>query len=86
MIETSVQNGLTQKVAKPPDPPETKKIVMKRLPAGKWEIKINPNIKIRDIVHLRRALVIEFKRLKRQARMNRRVEDRTPKEPANATE
>lgn len=84
MNETPGQNPSQARV---PDPPETKKIVMKRVPSGKWEIKINPNIKIRDIVHLRRAMVIEFKRLKRQARMDRRVEDRVSqtKELQNVT-
>lgn len=52
----------------PPDPLE-KKLILKKPPNGKWELKLIGPIKRTDINHLRRFLQIEYIRAKRKERL-----------------
>lgn len=56
---------------------EVRKIVMSRVPGGKWEVEFSASVGRRDINRLRQALLVHFSRMKRKARRDARRATRT---------
>lgn len=66
--------------------PEVSERVIKitKTKGGKWSFNFDKTIKMRDVNHIRNMLRVEFNRMKRRSRLQKRSQERLKKEAANA--
>lgn len=58
---------------------EIKSIAFEKTLGGKWKVRFTGKIQRRDINHLRRSMVVEWNRMKRDARIQARRDERKEK-------
>lgn len=56
-------------IKRPPADPLEKKLVLRKPPVGRWEMKVSGPMTMKDINHLHRLIRIEYRRILRRKRV-----------------